>query len=195
MPPTSAARQKLHDAQDRFIATWGQMASVWGVSRTMAEAHALLYIAGQPMNTDEVMERLQISRGNGSMTLRALVEWGLISRVHRRGDRKEYFQAETDVWTMFRTIVRERMKREVEPVLASLHEIRDMTGAGRVGALTGDDAAHVSAHNERLDAMVEALTTMDKLGQRFASPSGVGLRIAATALAKVMGGGSAGGAA
>lgn len=180
------ARATLQEAQDRFISTWGQMASVWGVSRTMAEAHALLYITGEALNTDEVMERLQISRGNASMSLRALVEWGLVSRVHKRGDRKEYYQAETDVWTMFRTIVRERIKREVEPVLASLHEIRDTTGTAQLGGVAAEEAAAVAAHNERLENLVDTLTVVDKLGQRFASPTGVGLKTAATALARIV---------
>ncbi|HBS29308.1 MAG TPA: hypothetical protein DEB06_07620, partial [Phycisphaerales bacterium] len=118
-------------AQDRFISTWGQMAGAWGVSRTMAEIHALLYITGDALNTDDVIDRLQISRGNASMSLRALQEWGLIRRVHRRGDRKEYFESESDVWAMFKTIARERKKRELDPVLASLYEVRDLTGVRR----------------------------------------------------------------
>ena len=73
------------------------------------------------------MSRLDISRGNASMSLRSLLDWGIVSRVHKRGDRKEYFQAEQDVWAMFRAIVRERVKREAEPLAAQLHEIRDLT--------------------------------------------------------------------
>lgn len=180
-PASIATLQTLAAAQDRFIATWGQMGSAWGISRTMAEVHALLYIAGAPLNTDDVMDRLQISRGNASMSLRALVEWGLVARIHKRGDRKEYFQAEADVWTMFRTIVRERMKREMEPVLASLYEIRDMTGEARLDTTV---APAIEAHNERLDAMVDTIETIDKLSQRFVSPSGVGLKLAASALSK-----------
>ncbi|MGQ0627727.1 MAG: GbsR/MarR family transcriptional regulator, partial [Phycisphaerales bacterium] len=98
----------LLDGQDRFIAAWGQMGSTWGISRTMAEAHALLYITGQPLCTDEVMERLKISRGNASMSLRALLDWGIIRRASKRGDRKEYFEAEQDVWTLLKAVVRER---------------------------------------------------------------------------------------
>lgn len=182
----SAARARLVEAQDRFIAAWGQMGAAWGISRTMAEVHALLYIVAAPLNTDDVMERLQISRGNASMSLRALVEWGLISRAHKRGDRKEYFQAEADVWTMIRTIVRERMKREVEPVLASLYEIRDMTAPGRIGAVDADDARAVKEHNDRIDAMSQTIETLDRLSQRFVSPSGVGLKLAASALSKIV---------
>ena len=189
--PAADPVKTLAGAQDRFIATWGQMGSAWGISRTMAEVHALLYITGAPLNTDDVMDRLQISRGNASMSLRALVEWGLVARIHKRGDRKEYFQAETDVWTMFRTIVRERIKREMEPVLASLYEIRDMTGDARLrpphapGPPESEVVAEaVKDHNARLDAMVETLETIDKLSHRFVSPSGVGLKLAASALSK-----------
>lgn len=179
---------KVREAQDRFIAVWGQMAGAWGISRTMAEVHALLYITGSALNTDEIMERLEISRGNASMSLRALLDWGIAQRAHRKGDRKEYFTSEQDVWALFRAIVRERIKREVDPLLASLHEIRDMTPdkaarttkAGDVG-----DAESVAAHNERLDAMLDFLTTLEKLGQRFVSPAGRGLQAAATLLTKL----------
>lgn len=149
------------EAQDRFIRAWGQMAGAWGVSRTMAEAHALLYIVGDSMNTDEVMDRLSISRGNASMSLRALVDWGLAARVHRRGDRKEYFLAEQDAWAMLRTIIRERKKRELDPLLASLHEIRDLTAPSRAGP----QSAPVREHNTRLDAMLEFVAILDVLAE------------------------------
>lgn len=186
-------RQLLLEAQDRFIAVWGQMGSAWGISRTMAEVHALLFITCEPMCTDDVMDRLQISRGNASMSLRALLDWGVVSRTHKRGDRKEYFQAEQDVWAMFRAIVRERLKREVDPVLASLYEIRDMTStaattsrARRAGdALPHLDEASVAAHNARMDALIGFFEMAEKLGQRFASPSGQGLQAAAAMLVKV----------
>lgn len=184
----------LRAAQDRFIAAWGQMATTWGISRTMAEVHALLYITGEPHNTDDVMERLQISRGNASMSLRSLLEWGIIGRTHKRGDRKEYFIAEQDVWAMFRIIVRERMKREVDPLLASLYEIRDLTEpkaqahAGRSGAQRPSEARSspladaYAEHNARLDAMLGFLTTLERLSHRFVAPSGQGLRLAASLL-------------
>ena len=124
MDAGETSRGALTEAQDRFIAVWGQMAGAWGISRTMAEVHALLYITGEAMCTDDIMERLEISRGNASMSLRALLDWGIVERAHKRGDRKEYFGAEQDVWAMFRAIVRERITREVDPLLASMHEIR-----------------------------------------------------------------------
>jgi len=188
--PRQPVATSLIEAQDRFVAVWGQMGAAWGISRTMAEVHALLYITGQPLNTDDVMERLQISRGNASMSLRALLDWGTVSRTHKRGDRKEYFVAEQDVWALFRSILRERMKREVDPMLASLFEIRDMTGIeparGHKGAATAEDRQAILDHNQRLDDLLGFFKTIDKLSQRFVSPSGRGLQMAATMLNKVI---------
>lgn len=178
-PP--AIHASLEEARDRFVAVWGQMGSAWGISRTMAEVHALLFVTGEPLNTDDVMERLQISRGNASMSLRALVDWGVVYRSHKRGDRKEYFQAEQDVWAMFRAILRERMKREVDPLLVNLHEIRDLTPGGR------DAPTEIREHIARMDALLGFLETADSVGRRFVSPAGKGLQTAATLLSKVTG--------
>ena len=81
--------QQLRHAQDTFSRRWGEMGQTWGINRTMAEIHALLYITAQPLCTDDVMERLHISRGNASMSLRALCDWGIVRRLHRRGERRE----------------------------------------------------------------------------------------------------------
>jgi HTH-type transcriptional regulator, glycine betaine synthesis regulator len=172
-------------AQDRFIAVWGQMAGAWGISRTMAEVHALLYITGEALCTDDVMGRLEISRGNASMSLRALLEWGIVERGHKRGDRKEYFKAEQDVWALFRAIVRERVAREVDPLLASLYEIRDMTPARKPRAdAPADERKRIDEHNRRLDEMLEFFSILEGLAQRFVSPSGRGLQLAATLLGR-----------
>ncbi len=190
------APKALLEAQDRFIAVWGQMAGAWGISRTMAEVHALLYITGEPLCTDDIMDRLEISRGNASMSLRALLDWGIVERAHKRGDRKEYFEAEQDVWALFRAIVRERITREVDPLLASMHEIRDMTGplergkgrkteGAKAEPLTEDQRKAVHDHNQRLDDMLDFFQTLERLGQRFVSPAGRGLQVAATLLNKL----------
>jgi DNA-binding transcriptional regulator GbsR (MarR family) len=162
-------------AQDRFIAAWGQMGSAWGISRTMAEVHALLYITGDALCTDDVIERLSISRGNASMSLRALQDWGVISRVHKRGDRKEYFTAESDVLTMCRTIARERKKREIDPVIASLYEIRDMTGASAPQDAEDEDDA-LERHNARLDGMLQFLEMIDAISRELLENHDDGLR-------------------
>ena len=111
------------EAQDRFIKLWGQMGSTWGIRRTMAEVHALLFITGRPLNTDEVMERLGISRGNASTALRALVDWGVVYREHQPGDRKDYFTAAGSIWDLARTVFEERRKRELDPTLSLLRQL------------------------------------------------------------------------
>ena len=168
-------------AQDRFIATWGQMGATWGISRTMAEVHALLFITAKPLCADEVMERLAISRGNASMSLRSLVDWGLVTRAHRRGDRKEYFQAEGDVWALLQAVVQQRMAREVLPVLQALHEIRDLTGV-RSEQPSADVA--VAGHNARLDDMIGLVTLMEQLGGKLADLNKEQLRDVAATLAR-----------
>ncbi len=181
--PSRTSDKILTSAQDRFIATWGQMGSTWGISRTMAEVHALLFITGQELCTDDVMARLEISRGNASMSLRALVDWGVVHRVHKRGDRKEYFGAQSDVWALVQAIVRERMKREVQPVLVGLHELRDMTG---VGATPADpaQAERLARHNERLDALLDLIHLVDAMGSKLAELPGEQLRATASAIAE-----------
>lgn len=188
MDPAAVAQAAalLREAQDRFIASWGRMGSAWGISRTMAEVHALLYVTGEPMNTDEIMDRLAISRGNVSMSVRALLDWGVIQKTHIRGDRKDYFQAEQDVWAMLRAIARERIKREVDPLLQSLDEIRALTP--ETTKATPEDLA---ALNGRLDAVTECFELLSVLSQKFAGPTGVGgaggagLKAAAKILAKM----------
>src|SRR3979409_265377 len=147
-PPTPAAgpksppAQQLRTSQDLFIRRWGEMGATWGINRTMAEIHALLYIVGQPCCTDDVMERLNISRGNASMSLRALCDWGIIRRQHRRGERREYFESLTDVWEMFSIIAAERKRREMDPVLETIKQCQrmlDEMSAGRAGTQHQED--------------------------------------------------------
>jgi DNA-binding transcriptional regulator GbsR (MarR family) len=113
--PAEAAR--LAAARDEFVTQWGAIGSAWGINRTMAQIHALLIVTPGALTTDEVMEELKISRGNAHMNLRELVGWGLIRSVIRKGERKEYFEAEKDVWKMFCTIIRERKRREIRPAI------------------------------------------------------------------------------
>ncbi|MHC5112160.1 MAG: GbsR/MarR family transcriptional regulator [Planctomycetota bacterium] len=126
------------NATSLFIRRWGEMAASWGVSRTMAEIHALLFLSIKPLCTDDVMEQLAVSRGSASTNLRELVKWGLIERVHQRGDRKEYFVAETDVWAMFETISRERRRREVEPIVETIQKCIAMLEE-QGGSMDGDE--------------------------------------------------------
>ncbi len=114
--------KSLSEAKNRFLQCWGEMGSCWGINKTMAQIHALLMVSENPLSTDDVMDELKISRGNANMNLRALVDWSLVRRVFQKGDRREYFQSEKDVWKMFCIISRERKKREIEPVISALQE-------------------------------------------------------------------------
>jgi DNA-binding transcriptional regulator GbsR (MarR family) len=114
---------EFEKAKATFIQTWGKLGSEWGINRSMAQVHALLLIAPEPLSTDEVMEALHISRGNTNMNLRDLINWDLVEKVIKPGDRKEYFTAEKDIWEIARRIVRERKRREIEPLKKALKEL------------------------------------------------------------------------
>lgn len=117
---------QLSEAKEKYIQTWGTFATNWGINRTMAQVHALLLASGKPLSTDEVMEQLEISRGNANMNLRALIDWGIVKKELVKGDRKEYFVAEKDVWYLFKQITKERRKREIEPVISFLEELKNI---------------------------------------------------------------------
>ncbi len=118
----------LEEAKEKFITTWGGLGTQWGINKTMAQLHALLFISAQPLSTEDIMEALQISRGNVNMNVRELIDWGLVHRVNKTGDRKDYYQAEKDVWKIAKLIVRERKKRELEPIIEVLTELKKVEG-------------------------------------------------------------------
>jgi DNA-binding transcriptional regulator GbsR (MarR family) len=141
----------LKKAKARFVSTWGEMASQWGINKTMARIHALLMASDTALSVDEIMAALSISRGNASMNLRALMDWGLVRRVSVGSERREYFQSEKDVWHMCCRIARERKKREIEPVIGALEECLREAG-------TGADAA---AFRHRTKELLELVRTLD----------------------------------
>src|SRR5437763_11086844 len=121
----SDLERRLEEVEDRFVDLWDTMSSLWGISPTMARIHGLLYLTGQAMSMDDIMARLAISRGNVSMNLSKLVEWGLVRRVHKRGDRREYYESLSDVWEMFTLVASQRKRREIDPILNTLRRCRD----------------------------------------------------------------------
>jgi HTH-type transcriptional regulator, glycine betaine synthesis regulator len=108
------------DAVRQFVEHWGMMARSWGINASMGELFALLYISGDLWTAEALKERLDVSRGNVSMNLRELMSWGVVHKVHRPGERREFYRAETDVWTLFRRILFERKRRELDPTLLVL---------------------------------------------------------------------------
>ncbi|MEP6647449.1 MAG: MarR family transcriptional regulator [Saprospiraceae bacterium] len=116
------------EARHQLIRTWGQLSTQWGISRTMGQIHALLMVSPDPLTTDQIIEELTISRGNVSISLRSLMEWGIIYKTYIPGDRKEYFASEKDVWKMALQIARERKRRELDPVIHSMQQLQDIDG-------------------------------------------------------------------
>jgi DNA-binding transcriptional regulator GbsR (MarR family) len=145
-------------ARDEFISQWGAMGGAWGINRTMAQVHALLMTSEKPLTTDEVMADLEISRGNAHQNLRELVGWGLVRNVIRKGERKEYYESEKDVWRMFCIIARERKRREIEPALRVLKTCEEQTRP-----LRGEKAA---AFNRQIKALSEFLGQAEAIMDR-----------------------------
>lgn len=173
-PALSPVEIKLRHAQDLFIRRWGEMGQTWGINRTMAEIHALLYIVGLPLCTDDVMERLNISRGNVSMSLRALCDWGIIHRLHKRGERREFFESLGDVWEMFSIIAAERKRREMDPVLETIKQCHRMLDASSIGKVAAKQPA-VILTRQRLAGMEEFMAVTNKIFQQFIGNARSGL--------------------
>ena len=180
-----ADRPEIQRSKEAFIAHWGEMGSSWGVPRSMAEIHALLFIEGTPLCAEEIMDRLQVSRGNVSTTLRQLADWGIVTKTRMRGDRKDFFEAEQDVWTLLSLIVRARKRRELEPLLAALDDARSIARSSEA-TTDRDEARRASEHLARLDAMHDALMRLDRLSDRFIGRGGKGLDVAVRLLASLL---------
>jgi DNA-binding transcriptional regulator GbsR (MarR family) len=142
---------KLTEAKQQFISSWGAFGTHWGINRTMAQIHALLLISPDPLTQDDIMEELNISRGNTNMNIRELINWGLVERVLLPGERKEYFSAEKDIWKVMKQIVKERKKRELEPMMQLLDKLEDVEGDKR---------------EKHVKTFVDTVSGIKKLGQQ-----------------------------
>lgn len=142
---------KITEAKQQFISSWGAFGTHWGINRTMAQIHALLLISPDPLTQDDIMEELNISRGNTNMNIRELIDWGLVERVLLPGERKEYFSAEKDIWKVVRQIVKERKKRELEPMLKLLDQLEDVEGDKR---------------DKNVKSFVDAVSSIKRLGKQ-----------------------------
>ena len=113
---------KLSPVQQKFILHWGEMGTRWGVNRTVAQVHALLYVSPQPLNADDIVEALTVARSNVSTSLKELQGWGIVKLVHVVGDKRDHFESLKDVWELFRVVMDERKKREFDPTMRMLHD-------------------------------------------------------------------------
>jgi DNA-binding transcriptional regulator GbsR (MarR family) len=142
---------KLTEARQQFISSWGAFGTHWGINRTMAQIHALLLVSPDPLTQDDIMEELDISRGNTNMNIRELINWGLVERILVQGERKEYFTAEKDIWKVVKQIVKERKKRELEPMLQLLDKLEEVDGDKR---------------DKHVKTFVDTVSSIKKLGRQ-----------------------------
>jgi len=119
---------ELREAKNKFIQAWGTLGSNWGINKAMAQIHAVLLVATEPLSTEDIMQELQMSRGNVNMNLRALMDWGIVKKDLKVGERKEYFSTGKDVWELAKQVSRERRRREIEPILNVLQSVQTVSG-------------------------------------------------------------------
>jgi DNA-binding transcriptional regulator GbsR (MarR family) len=154
----------LDPVTEKFVLHWGEMGTRWGVNRTVAQIHALLYLSPEPLNAEKIASTLSIARSNVSTSLRELESWGIVRAVHLLGDRREHYQAGKDVWEMARVIMDERKRREIDPTVNLLREcVNDLEGKGTAEA----------GMRDRLKAMLEFVEMVTSLySQVSALPTG-----------------------
>jgi DNA-binding transcriptional regulator GbsR (MarR family) len=146
------------EAKNKFVQTWGALGSQWGINKTMAQIHALLMVSNQAISMEEIMEELQISRGNASMNLRALMDWGIVYKTYKVGERREFFTAEKDLDELAVKISRERSKREIKPALKVLKEVSS------IETNNSDEANHFIEQTTKLyDFVLKADNMIDKM--------------------------------
>ncbi len=144
----------LTPKMQRFVLHWGEMGPKWGINRTVAQIHALLYLSPEALNADEIAKTLSVARSNVSNSLKELQTWGLIRSIQRLGDRKDYFECTTsDAWEMLRVILEERKRREIDPAIEALRECTKLSASGEIDA-------HVS---QRIGSMLEVFESLNDM--------------------------------
>lgn len=151
----------LQEGKEKFIQSWGALGSSWGINRTMAQIHALLLIAPEALCADEVMEELQISRGNANMNIRALIDWGLVYKELKPGERKEYFVAEKDMWEVVKSIIQQRKKKELEPMLRVLDELSSVEEDKPEAEEFANVIRDIKLFSSKADSTLDTLTKAD----------------------------------
>src|SRR5215831_14916208 len=170
------ARPALSPIHERFVVTWGEMGAKWGINRTVAQIHALLFLSPRPLHAEEIASTLGVARSNVSTSLRELQGWGIVRVTHLLGDRRDHFESLKDVWEMFRIIVDERKKREIDPVLGMLREAAaDAKKPGAADAYTRERLGDMLQFFELMTRWTEstrklptsALVRLVKMGDRL----------------------------
>lgn len=149
---------EFKEAKNKFVQTWGALGSQWGINKTMAQIHALLMVSSEAVSMEEVMEELQISRGNASMNLRALMDWGIVYKEYKAGERRDFFTAEKDLDELAVKIARERSKREIKPALKILKEVSSIQSNN-----TAEEIQFIEQTTKLYDFVLKADNVLDKI--------------------------------
>ena len=152
---------ELQEGKAKFIEAWGALGSSWGVTRTMAQIHALLLIASDPLSAEDIMEELQISRGNVNTTTRMLLDWGLAHKKLIPGERREFFIGEKDMSKVVKNIIVARKKRELEPMLHLLDDLTGVEGDGAEAQEFRDVVKELKFYSHKADSALAALVKVD----------------------------------
>ena len=155
---------KLTPVMEKFILHWGEMGTRWGINRTVAQIHALLYLSAKPLHAEEIAETLGVARSNVSTSLKELQNWGIVRVAHVMGDRRDHFESLKDVWEMFRVILDERKKRETDP---TLHLLRDLSGEAKK---PGAAESHVREKLGDMLSFFELMTTWYEQTRKMPTP-------------------------
>ncbi len=151
------------ETQEEFIQLWSNLSSNWGINKAMAQIHALLLSVENPMTTDEIMEALTMSRSNANLNIRALLDWGLVYKKSLAGDRKEYFVAEKDIWEVSIKIVKERRRREIEPVIKDLKQLSAFEANNFEEKNFKNVLSSIVENAEKLNSMANMVEQFDKI--------------------------------
>ena len=149
------------EGKDKFIQSMGTLGSNWGINRTMAQIHALLLIAPNELSAEEIRDELKISMGNANMNLRALIDWGLVYKEHKAGERKEFFKAEKDMLEIVKQIIHQRKKKELEPLTKILDEISAVQAEDEQSAEFVKMINDIKLFSGKTDVLLERIATSD----------------------------------
>ena len=150
---------KYSEAKEKFIHSWGSLATQWGINKTMAQIHALLMISNEPLSVEDIMDELQISRGNVSMNLRELMNWGIVFKEFKAGERKDFFVSEKDFDEMARRISVERSRREIKPIIRVLADVKEVEESTARAGYFEEKTGELHDLILKADQMIEKVTS------------------------------------
>ena len=158
---------KIDEAKNKFIQQWGSLGSKWGINRTMAQIHALFLITQEPLSAEEVMDLLQISRGNANMNIRTLIDWGLVYKEYKIGERKEFFTGEKDIWKVAQRVIKIRQRTELDPIMHALIELQHVESTAK----NKDEVAYFTDQIQNIKSLAEladkSLTTISNSNESW----------------------------